>query len=110
MTFKNSLLLAPGFLSTNICLNKIYYAKYLDDAFLRLEKIRTLNSLCLTVKNLNAVIPVKSNQINNKKNRSIAEWYGCSKCGVLDTKVECLCCHKIEAVENVKIIGYNIQM
>ena len=38
----SSVLLAPGFLYTNLCLYKIYYAKFCY-ALLRLEKLRVLN-------------------------------------------------------------------
>ena len=64
MHFSQSLLLAPGFLLTNICLNKIYYAEYFDDALLRLEK------------NLNILLQIYSSKMvlhnsNNKTRASV---------------------------------------
>ena len=39
------------------------------------------------------------------KHQSVTEWCGCDKCGVIDTNVECYCCHKVEAVEYFKLYG-----
>ena len=64
-----SLLLAPGFLYTNICLKK-HYVQYFDDAFLKLEKTvyevysesialymysKQLNVVVLTILSVNSV-------------------------------------------------------
>ena len=38
------------------------------------------------------------------KNQSVAEWYRCDKCGAMDN-VECLCCHKVEAMEYSELLG-----
>ena len=32
----------------------------------------------------------------SRKNQTISEWCKCGKCGVMDTNVECLNCHKVE--------------
>ena len=32
----------------------------------------------------------------SRKNQTFSEWCKCGKCGVMDTNVECLNCHKVE--------------
>ena len=39
------------------------------------------------------------------KDKSVTEWDRCGKCGTMDKNVECLCCHKVEAVEYFKLLG-----
>ena len=39
------------------------------------------------------------------KNKSITQWYRCSKCGAIDKDVEYLCCDKVEAVEYFELLG-----
>ena len=42
----------------------------------------------------------------SRTNQSFTEWYECSnKCGVMDTNIECLYFHKVEALENFKLLG-----
>ena len=39
----------------------------------------------------------------SRKNQSVTKWYGCGKCGVMETNIECLCCCQVEAVEYFKL-------
>ena len=41
----------------------------------------------------------------SRQNQSVTEWYGCYKCGIIDTNTECLCCCEVEAVKYFKLLG-----
>ena len=39
------------------------------------------------------------------KNKSVTEWHGCGKCGLMGTNVECVRCLKFEGLQYLKLVG-----
>ena len=39
------------------------------------------------------------------QHKSVTEWYRCGKYGAINEDIECLCCHKVKAVEYFEFLG-----
>ena len=77
--------------------------------------LRQISSTTLLVVNGNSAKKLKSSKfallrIQISLSNTFTEWYGCGKLEVIDTKIECWCCCKDEALEYFKLLGvYEIQ-